>query len=31
MDEVYAVLYKGKSPKEALRELLGRDPRPEAG
>lgn len=29
MDEVYAVLYEGKSPKVALRELLGRDPRPE--
>ena len=30
MDEVYAVLYEGKSPQVALRELLGRDPRPEA-
>jgi glycerol-3-phosphate dehydrogenase (NAD(P)+) len=30
MDEVYAVLYQGKCPKAALRELLGRDPRPEA-
>lgn len=29
MDEVYDVLYQGKSPKVALRELLGRDPRPE--
>lgn len=29
MDEVYAVLYEGKAPKVALRELLGRDPRPE--
>lgn len=29
LDEIYAVLYQGKSPKEALRELLGRDPRPE--
>jgi glycerol-3-phosphate dehydrogenase (NAD(P)+) len=29
MDQVYAVLYEGKSPKAALRELLGRDPRPE--
>ena len=31
LDEVYAVLYRDKSPKAALRELLGRDPRPEAG
>jgi glycerol-3-phosphate dehydrogenase (NAD(P)+) len=31
LDEVYAVLYQGKSPKAALRELLSRDPRPEAG
>ncbi len=30
LDEIYAMLYQGKSPKEALRELLGRDPRPEA-
>jgi glycerol-3-phosphate dehydrogenase (NAD(P)+) len=30
LDEVYAVLYGGKSPTAALRELLGRDPRPEA-
>ncbi|HEY2574310.1 MAG TPA: NAD(P)H-dependent glycerol-3-phosphate dehydrogenase [Verrucomicrobiaceae bacterium] len=30
LDEVYAVLYQGKSSKDALRELLGRDPRPEA-
>jgi len=30
MDEVYAVLYENKPPKVALRELLGRDPRPEA-
>lgn len=29
MDEVHAVLYEGKPPKVALRELLGRDPRPE--
>jgi len=29
LDEVYAVLYDGKSPKAALRELLERDPRPE--
>jgi glycerol-3-phosphate dehydrogenase (NAD(P)+) len=30
MDEVFAVLYEGKSPTAALRELFGRDPRPEA-
>ncbi len=30
LDEVYAVLYESKSPKAAVRELLGRDPRPEA-
>jgi glycerol-3-phosphate dehydrogenase (NAD(P)+) len=30
MDEVYAVLYREKAPKAALRELLGRDPRPES-
>ncbi len=30
LDEIYAVLYQNKPPKEALRELLGRDPRPEA-
>ena len=30
LDEVYAVLYGDKAPKHALRELLGRDPRPEA-
>ncbi|MCE9517986.1 MAG: NAD(P)-dependent glycerol-3-phosphate dehydrogenase [Verrucomicrobia bacterium] len=29
LDEIYAMLYQGKPPKEALRELLGRDPRPE--
>ncbi len=29
LDEVHAVLYQSKSPKDALRELLGRDPRPE--
>lgn len=29
LDEVYAVLYQDKAPKVALRELLGRDPRPE--
>ena len=26
---VYGVLYESKSPKRALQELLGRDPRPE--
>jgi len=31
LDEVYAVLYSGKEPAKALRELLSRDPRPEAG
>lgn len=31
LDEVYAVLYENKSPRLALRELLGRDPRPEIG
>ena len=30
LDEVYAVLYEDKPPKIALRELLGRDPRPES-
>jgi glycerol-3-phosphate dehydrogenase (NAD(P)+) len=30
MDQVYEMLYEHKSPKAALRELLGRDPRPEA-
>lgn len=29
LDEIYAILHQGKSPKDALRELLGRDPRPE--
>lgn len=29
MDAVYAVLYEGKAPKAALRDLLGRDPRRE--
>lgn len=29
LDEIYALLYEGKSPQSALRELLGRDPRPE--
>ena len=27
--EVYATLYEGKSPKEALRDLMGREPKPE--
>ena len=31
LDEVYAVLYAGKAPAAALRELLSRDPRPEVG
>jgi len=31
LDEVYAVLYAGKAPAVALRELLSRDPRPEVG
>ena len=31
LDEVYAVLYEGKTPAVALRELLSRDPRPEVG
>lgn len=30
LDEVYAILYQDKPPRDALRELLGRDPRPEA-
>ena len=30
LDEVYAMLYEGKSAKEAMRSLLTRDPRPEA-
>lgn len=29
LDEIYAVLYEGKAPKVALRELLERDSRPE--
>ncbi|TLD69715.1 NAD(P)-dependent glycerol-3-phosphate dehydrogenase [Phragmitibacter flavus] len=29
LDEVHAVLYEQKSPREALRELFSRDPRPE--
>lgn len=31
MAEVHAVLYEGKSPREAVRRLLERDPRPERG
>ena len=31
LDEVYAVLYQGKTPQAALRELFSRDPRPEVG
>lgn len=30
LDEVHAVLYAGKAPAKAMRDLLGRDPRPEA-
>jgi glycerol-3-phosphate dehydrogenase (NAD(P)+) len=30
LDEVYAVLYGGKAPGKAMRDLLARDPRPEA-
>jgi glycerol-3-phosphate dehydrogenase (NAD(P)+) len=30
LDEVHAVLYSGKAPAKAMRDLLGRDPRPEA-
>ena len=30
IDQVYAVLYEGKAPAEALAELLARQPRPEA-
>jgi glycerol-3-phosphate dehydrogenase (NAD(P)+) len=30
LDEVYAVLYRGKAPAIAMRDLLARDPRPEA-
>jgi glycerol-3-phosphate dehydrogenase (NAD(P)+) len=29
IDQVYAVLYENKSPREAMLELLSRDPRPE--
>lgn len=31
IDQVYAILYEQKSPKDALSELLNRDPRPEVG
>ncbi len=31
LDEIYQVLYHEKAPKDALRELLGRNPRPEVG
>jgi glycerol-3-phosphate dehydrogenase (NAD(P)+) len=31
LDEVHAVLYAGKSPALAMRDLLSRDPRPEVG
>ncbi len=31
LDEIYQVLYHDKAPKDALRELLGRNPRPEVG
>ncbi len=30
IDEVYAVLYEGRAPAEALRNLFGREPRPES-
>lgn len=30
LDEIHAVLYEGKSPKEGMKALLSRDPRPEA-
>ena len=29
LDEVYAILYEGRAPAEALRSLFGREPRPE--
>ena len=29
LDEVYAILYEGRAPEEALRSLFRRDPRPE--
>ena len=31
IDQVYFILYEQKSPKDALSELLNRDPRPEVG
>ncbi len=31
LDEVHAMLYEGKPAREAMRTLLSRDPRPEAG
>lgn len=30
LGEIYAVLHQGKSPKEGMRDLFSRDPRPEA-
>lgn len=30
LDEIYALLYEGKPPKEGMKALLSRDPRPEA-
>ncbi|MDZ4405822.1 NAD(P)H-dependent glycerol-3-phosphate dehydrogenase [Prosthecobacter sp.] len=30
LDEIYAILHQGKSPKDGMRALLSRDPRPEA-
>ncbi len=30
LDEIHALLYEGKSPKEGMKALLSRDPRPEA-
>jgi glycerol-3-phosphate dehydrogenase (NAD(P)+) len=30
LDEIYALVHEGKSPKEGMRALLSRDPRPEA-
>jgi glycerol-3-phosphate dehydrogenase (NAD(P)+) len=30
IDEVYAMLYQGKNPGQAVRDLLSRDPKPEA-
>jgi glycerol-3-phosphate dehydrogenase (NAD(P)+) len=29
IDQVYAVIYEGKSPAQAMHELLGRDPKAE--